>query len=97
MRNFKIILCGLLVLGASHLLNVNVAYGQDGPALSEGELREDYYGADRKIMQCANGSSECSAERVEDLKAARDAAQNGLTIHYNYKYVDGVYIKDPGN
>jgi len=100
MKKLNVAILGLFALAAIYSLNNSMSYADydnSGPAMSEGELRAAYYGADRKIMQCANGSSECSSERVEDLKAARDAAQDGLSLHYNYKYVDGVYIKDPGN
>lgn len=96
MKNYKLVFCFLMILTMVHLPNSNASYGQDyGPAMNEGQLREKYYGADRNLMKCANGSSDCSSKRVEDLKAARSAAQNGLSIHYNYKYVGGEFIKKP--
>lgn len=65
------------------------------PAKTEGELREMYYKSDREIMQCANGSKECSPEYVKALQMKRLTAEQGLTIHYNYKEVNGNFIKKP--
>ena len=65
------------------------------PGKTEGELREMYYGSDREIMQCASGKKECSPEYVKALQMKRLTAEQGLTIHYNYKEVNGNFIKKP--
>lgn len=97
MKNYKVIFCSLLILAMAYLLGNNASYTAKAddysPAMSEGQLREMYYGADRQLMQCAKGS--CDNEQEENLKAKRNAAQDGLSIHYNYKYVGGEFIKKP--
>ncbi|EKE03086.1 MAG: hypothetical protein ACD_20C00262G0006 [uncultured bacterium] len=65
------------------------------PGKTEGELRAMYYGSDREIMQCASGQKECSTEYVKALQMKRLTAEQGLTIHYNYKEVKGNFIKNP--
>ncbi len=98
MKKLNAVIFGLFALTAVYSLNCPISYADydgSGPAMSEGQLREMYYGADRQIMKCSNGSSECSSEDVENLKVRRDAAQDGLSLHYNYKYVGGEFIKKP--
>ena len=63
--------------------------------MNEGQMREMYYGADKEIMQCANGTKECSPDYMKALQMKRLTAEQGLTTHYNYKNVGGNFIKKP--
>jgi len=66
-----------------------------GSVKNEGEFRKVYYNADRELMQCANGSKICSPAHIKDLEVIRSTAESQLSIHYNYKFVDGKFIKSP--
>ena len=63
--------------------------------MSEGEMRAMYYNADREIMQCANGTKDCSPDYVKALQMKRLTAEQGLATHFNYKNVGGNFIKKP--
>ena len=66
-----------------------------GSKLNEGELRDMYYSSDREIIKCMNGTKECSPERVKALEVRRMTAESGLAVHFNYREVNGNFIKDP--
>jgi len=63
--------------------------------MNEGQMRKMYYDADREIMQCANDTKECSPDYVKALQMKRLTAEQGLSLHYNYKNVGGNFIKKP--
>ncbi len=97
MKKLNAVIFGLFALAAVYSLNCTISYADydgSGPAMNEGQLREMYYGADRQLMQCAK-NSDCSSDYEDTLKTKRDAAQDGLSLHYNYKYVGGEFIKKP--
>jgi len=66
-----------------------------GPAKGESQLRETYFKADRELMQCANGAKECTPEYVKTLQMKRLTAEQQLSLHYNYKEVNGQFMKKP--